>query len=143
MNNPRGVAVDTNPASPSYGDLYVADGNNNRIDKFGPDGSFLLAWGYGVADGVSEELQVCGPAAEPPSGRCFSTNFNPANGGNGENNLAPESVAVDPVSHDVYVVEVEHELTRASIARFTPSGKLVSRLGPDVAYSGPGEHRRR
>jgi DNA-binding beta-propeller fold protein YncE len=36
---PEGIAVD------GAGNVYVADGNHNRIEKFGPAGNFLLAWG--------------------------------------------------------------------------------------------------
>jgi DNA-binding beta-propeller fold protein YncE len=41
--NPLGVAVD-----PSSGDVYVADFSNSRIEKFGPAGEFLLAFGKEV-----------------------------------------------------------------------------------------------
>ena len=36
-----------------------------------PKGSFELAWGAGVADGKSEALQRCGPAAGNLTSRCF------------------------------------------------------------------------
>ena len=39
------VAVD------SAGDVYVIDAGNHRIQKFGPDGGFLRAWGGGVVSG--------------------------------------------------------------------------------------------
>ena len=28
--------------------------NNERVEKFGPEGEFLFAWGWGVADGHTE-----------------------------------------------------------------------------------------
>ncbi len=40
-------------------DVYVADTGNHRIAEFESDGSFLRAWGWGVADGISNELQTC------------------------------------------------------------------------------------
>jgi DNA-binding beta-propeller fold protein YncE len=58
----RGIAVDN-----ENGRLYVADRNNNRIDVFEEDGDFLLAFGWGVADGTTNALQSCGPAAIPPT----------------------------------------------------------------------------
>ncbi|MBM4416744.1 MAG: hypothetical protein FJ033_00275 [Chloroflexi bacterium] len=39
FDQPRGVAADRE------GNIYVADTVNHRIQKFGPDGKFLLAWG--------------------------------------------------------------------------------------------------
>ena len=66
-----GVAVDD-----SNGELYVADpgslyAENFRIAKFNREGKFQLAWGWGVADGKSQELQVCGPGSGRSSPRCF------------------------------------------------------------------------
>jgi len=40
FNHPRGLAVD-----PNTGHLYVADTGNNRIEEFGPNGSFAFQWG--------------------------------------------------------------------------------------------------
>ncbi len=122
VNNPYGVAVEH-----ASGDLYVAEAANFRVSKFDSAGDFQLAWGYGVADGVSEELQVCGPATE--ARRCFATNF--VQGGNPDNNLRAESVAVDndpasPSYRDVYVSDSHR------VSRFTPSGDLVFMVGRNV-----------
>ena len=43
------IAVDNDPASPSHHDVYVLDGR--RVQKFGPEGHFLLTWGGGVITG--------------------------------------------------------------------------------------------
>ena len=46
LNNPNGVAVD------SLGNVYVADSNNYRIQKFTSEGVFLAKWGSrGSGDG--------------------------------------------------------------------------------------------
>ncbi len=39
FNNPKNIALD------AQGNLYVADSDNNRIEKFDATGKFLLAWG--------------------------------------------------------------------------------------------------
>lgn len=39
FNTPRDVSSD------AEGNIYVADARNNRIQKFGPDGAFVAAWG--------------------------------------------------------------------------------------------------
>jgi hypothetical protein len=58
------IVVDNNPASPSHHDVYVLDqygyvgfgfdkfeGQGYRVEKFDPEGHFLLAWGGGVITG--------------------------------------------------------------------------------------------
>ena len=123
VNNPYGVAVEH-----ASGDFYVAESSNFRVSKFDAEGHFLLAWGYGVADGKSEELQVCGPAVE--TRRCFATN-SARHGGNPDNNLRAESVAVDndpasPSYRDVYVGDSHR------VSKFTPSGQLIFMVGRNV-----------
>jgi DNA-binding beta-propeller fold protein YncE len=39
-------------------EIYVADGQANRVSKFDPNGNFIRAWGMGVKDG-SPKLQIC------------------------------------------------------------------------------------
>jgi hypothetical protein len=39
-------------------EIYVADGQANRVSKFDPSGNFIRAWGMGVKDG-SPKLQIC------------------------------------------------------------------------------------
>ena len=49
--SPTGIARD------SSGDIYIADSNNHRIQKFSPDGAFILEWGsQGTAEGQFESL---------------------------------------------------------------------------------------
>jgi hypothetical protein len=116
VEGPQGTDV-----KQSNGDLYVADEPNHRIDKFDSAGHFLLAWGYGVADGTSEVLQTCGPEASPPTARCFSgTNFFEA--------MFPRDVAVDQASGDVYVADS----VRRRVLKFTSSGQLIFMVGQNV-----------
>ena len=42
-NRPAGIAVDNNPG-PAHGDIYVEDAPNHRVERFGPDGEFILAF---------------------------------------------------------------------------------------------------
>jgi hypothetical protein len=42
---PSAIAVDNDPASPSFHDVYVSDYANNRVEKLGPEGEFKLAFG--------------------------------------------------------------------------------------------------
>ena len=43
------IAVDNDSTSPSHQDIYVVDGR--RIQKFDPEGNFVLTWGAGVISG--------------------------------------------------------------------------------------------
>ncbi|MEX0992770.1 MAG: hypothetical protein WDZ37_02125 [Solirubrobacterales bacterium] len=52
FNNPYGVAAD------SSGNIYVTDASNSRVQKFTPQGTFVSAWGWGVANGAGQ-FQVC------------------------------------------------------------------------------------
>jgi DNA-binding beta-propeller fold protein YncE len=53
MQSPAGVAV-----QPTSGNVYVADTGNDRVDVFGATGSFIEAFGWGVADG-QPRAEVC------------------------------------------------------------------------------------
>jgi hypothetical protein len=44
----NGVAVDNNPPSSSLGDVYVVSEGTVRVEKFDPEGKFLLTFGGGV-----------------------------------------------------------------------------------------------
>jgi DNA-binding beta-propeller fold protein YncE len=53
MQSPQAVAV-----QPTSGNVYVADTGNDRVDVFGASGSFIEAFGWGVADGQAKP-EVC------------------------------------------------------------------------------------
>ena len=139
VRNPEGVAVDASGAGGvEAGTLYVADRNNHRIDRFGPAGDFQLAWGWGVADGMSHELQSCGPAAldsegEPePTKRCFAA-AREAGGATatGPGAVTPGALAVDSEG-DVYVADSSHR----RITKFGPDGEFLFMAGKGVDQGG-------
>jgi DNA-binding beta-propeller fold protein YncE len=41
FSKPEQIAIDNDPASPSYGDVYVGDTGHNAIDKFSPTGKYI------------------------------------------------------------------------------------------------------
>src|SRR5882762_4617017 len=83
--NPTAIAADS-----EAGLLYVADKENNRVDVFKADGSFLRAFGWGVADGTTAALQTCtttcfkGIGGSFPSGTTDNGELSPSAGGAGE-----------------------------------------------------------
>ncbi|MEJ0021441.1 MAG: 6-bladed beta-propeller [Candidatus Doudnabacteria bacterium] len=51
--DPQGIAID------SSNNIYVANIQNNRIEKFDPSGNLLLTFGWGVQDGTTNAFQIC------------------------------------------------------------------------------------
>ncbi len=111
---PQGVAVDN-----ETGRLYVADRGNNRIDVFESDGTFVMAFGWGVDTGASE-FQTCTTAST----------CNPGIAGSGAGQFSsPSWIAVDndttsPSQHDVYVGTDSFR-----VQKFSPAGEFIEALG--------------
>lgn len=123
---PEGVAVDD-----STSDVYVADGQGNRIVKFDQEGNFLEEWGWGVGDGA-RKFERCGPTGEPAFPTCEAKAGLESGEGIGEldNALA---VAIDQATGDVYVYDSD---AQRLIQVFTANGEPV---GSGVARQGEGE----
>ncbi len=120
-DEPAGIAIEQ-----EGGDVYIADRNNNRIDKFDANGKFLLAWGWAVADGSTEALQTC-------TTLCFGGNLPPFKGSGTGQFFRAEGIAIDndplSASHgDVYVVDAENR----RIQKFGPGGEFLLMFGRDV-----------
>jgi hypothetical protein len=119
----RSVAVDQ-----ASGDVYLLDSRNRRIDKFSGEGAFVLAWGWGVADGVTQGLQTCTTSCFAATGR------GPAAGQFGGE---PGGLAVDddPLSasyEDVYVADDSNN----RVEKFSPSGVFLGMFGGEVNEDG-------
>ena len=102
---PRGVAVDTD------GNVYVADGGNNKIRKITPSGEVTTLAGIGTpgtADGPRLEASF----------------------------RSPESVAVDTVGN-VYVADTGNH----KIRKITPSGEVTTLAGSGTRGTADGPPR--
>jgi sugar lactone lactonase YvrE len=122
--NVSGIAVEQ-----ESGDVYVSDTGNERVDKFGPGGEFLFAWGWGVADGHTEAPQTCTTS-------CFTGLFRGGSGAFG----FPQGVAVDndPLSasyRDVYVVDTSN----GRVQKFDPAGNFLLMFGGGVNETTSGD----
>lgn len=112
---PRGIAVEQ-----ENGDVYVVDRNNQRIEKWTGEGTFLLAWGWGVAG--KSELQTC-----------TTTCLRGENGSGAGQLREPEGIAVDnatlSMSHgDVFVLDKGNE----RVEKFGPNGEFILMFGNEV-----------
>ena len=114
---PTGIA-----AEQSTGDVYVVDQNNHRVQKFGPEGRFILTFGGEV--NATTKGNVCAAGEEcdagvPGSGKGA---FEPLSAGN--------IVAVGGARGLVYVGDTER------VEAFEPSG--VWQADVSLASLGPG-----
>ncbi len=127
FNNPNGVAID------ATGNVYVADYLNNRIQKFGPTGNFLLAWGEDVTSAgpgnTGTGPEICTAVVDTCKA---GTLTGPARGGEF---LGPLDVAVDS-SDRIYVAD--QQVNR--IQRFDSSGNFQLAWGKDVIETGPNDN---
>jgi hypothetical protein len=116
FNGPSGIGAG------SAGNVYVADANNNRIQKFDSAGNFQLTWGKDVNTGGPTGFEACSLAIACKAGV--------AGGLGGELNI-PVGVAADSTS-GVYVVDYGN--TR--IQKFDASGNFDRAWGKDVDTGG-------
>ncbi len=115
-----GIAVDSDPSSLSVGDVYVQDAENHRVEKFGPNGEFLLAWGWGVANGEAK-LETCGPQASPATATCEEGSEGSEPGQFGNLRAAPRSLTVSP-SGSVYAGDEDR------VQEFSAAGALTAEV---------------
>lgn len=115
---PSGLAVD-NSLGLSRGAVYVLDNRNLRVEKFSPEGKFLLAFG-GEVNAVTHG-EVCLSGEECQAGK--------AGTGPGEfEALGRQSIAVDPAG-TVYVGDLER------VQEFNAAGAVVGEVPlPGVGF---------
>jgi sugar lactone lactonase YvrE len=117
FNQPYGIAVDL------AGNVYVADSVNQRVQKFDPTGTFLLAWGWDVDPAGGTGFEVCTTSCKNGSLGSGAGQFS-----------SPYGVAVDRLG-DVYVADRSNN----RIQKFSSSGDFLLAWGWDVnpAAGGP------
>jgi DNA-binding beta-propeller fold protein YncE len=95
------------------GDVYVVDQSNFRVERFDANGSFLGAFGWGVADGSS--------AAETCTSNCQA---GLQGAGDGQFD-GPQGIAVDQSDGSVYVVDANNN----RVEKFDAAGNYLSQFG--------------
>ncbi len=131
LHVPRGVAVDGSARS-SKSDVYVADQDNERIDRFGPTGAFQLAFGVGVNATKVREAGEGKSVSEAEENLCAASSGDTcqkAEAGSGAGQLhGPMSVAVDPVTGEIYV----EDFLNHRIDEYSPEGRFLLTFGGKV-----------
>ncbi|MCP4229089.1 MAG: hypothetical protein GY771_02940 [bacterium] len=135
FDGPYEVAVALN------GNVYVVDGNNNRIQYFTSDGQYLGQWGdYGSSEGQFQQPSGIGVAANGDVYVCewyasrvqyFSAtgDYLGGWGSHGDGFFYPTSVAVSPLNGDVFVAQWD------LVQYFSAEGSFEGNIG---TYGGPG-----
>ncbi len=121
--SPTGLAVNN-----TTGDIYVADGNLNRVQRLSSSGAFISAWGKDVIQSLAPGdtgtgFEVCTVAANCKAG---------TTGGLGGQLNFVAGIAVDQATGNVYVTEQNNR----RISVFTAAGAFVRTFGKDVVASG-------
>jgi hypothetical protein len=140
-SGPWGVAVNADPASPDYGNIYVADQANNRVQELTPSGQFVRMFGREVnetkvnmvnAKGGTptqtevEEENVCTQVEVEAGAKCKAGAFGSEAGALED----PQAVAVDPTTGNVYVTESGSGNDR--VDGFTANGRFILMIGKHV-----------
>lgn len=112
FNAARGIAVNH-----GTGDVYVADGTNNRVQQFTASGEFIRAWGTDVVTGGETGFEICTVAASCKAGTTA--------GGVAGQVAQPMGIAVDQATGAVYVVGN----TNRRVDVFTASGAFAGAFG--------------
>jgi tripartite motif-containing protein 71 len=109
-------------ATDAAGNVYVADGSNQRIQKYDSFGNWERAWGRDVVAGGGTGFEVCTVAASCKQGVV---------GGLGGELNNPSGVATDAAGN-VYVIDVQND----RIQKFDSSGNFERAWGKDVDSGG-------
>ena len=137
---PRSAAVNEDASSPMFGDVYISDGQNHRVQVLTSSGQFVSMFGWDVdqtkveTSGASQaERNVCTAESkdvcEPGVGGSAPGQFGTS---------GPGSIAVDPGTGDVYVEDTsEGEIggkyaVGERVQEFTSGGHLMLEIGNEV-----------
>jgi hypothetical protein len=128
----EGVAVNDDPTSPQYHDLYVTDFLTHRVQIMNGDGQFVSMFGWEVdetkdkeAGATQEEKNVCTAASHDT---CKPGVPGTAAGQFSE----PISVTIDPAGGEVYVAESNSSGER--VQEFTAEGRFLGEVGNETFH---------
>jgi hypothetical protein len=113
------------------GNVWVADGNNNRLDEFSNTNKFIEAVGWGVTNGEAK-LEICTTATGCKRGHEEEYLEEETQDGEME---GPQGIAIDQGTGNIYVDDEP-----GWVEEFTASGAFVRRFGGKGLAPGQLEH---
>jgi hypothetical protein len=127
---PDSVAVDNDPASTAYHDVYVYDGANRRVQRFHPGGEFVLSFGT-AGFGAGQFDREDNPLALGPGGVVYV-------GGQNANNAAGQSRVqeFEPTGAFVKQILLKRDKCDASETETGPVASFGRVLGLGVDSAG-------
>jgi hypothetical protein len=137
LSNPRSVAVDASPASPSKGDIYVTDPENHRVEKLDSEGHFILMFGKEVNKTKIEE-------GKPEAERNVCTLASGDECKAGVAGTSPGAftealyLAVDPSSGPSAGAVYVADRPTGTVTKLGPSGEVISSWGANGQMDGSG-----
>jgi hypothetical protein len=122
LRSPYAIAVDSDPLSLFYHDVYVSDPLESRVDVYAPSGEFLLMFGGEVDKGPHHPGDVCKAAYIAEGDACSS-----GTSGSGPGRFTrPNGSEALPLAFDstgdVWVGDV------GRLERFSPEGEFISEV---------------
>jgi DNA-binding beta-propeller fold protein YncE len=139
FDSPEGIAVD------SSGSVYVADSDNNRVQKFSSDGTFITKWGssgtadgqFGGPEGIAVDSSGSVYVADRGNDRVqkfdsdgtFITKWGSSGTADGQfggpYGIGPNAVAVDSKTGNVYVADPGND----RVQKFDSNGTFITKWG--------------
>jgi len=114
FSTPKGIAVD-NSAGLTHGDVYVQDTLNNRVERFGPNGEFILTFGGGVNKSAQEKGETANEDVCPVNPGDVCQTGTSGSGPSQFEAFGRNGIAVGP-GGTVYVADL------GRVQKFAPSG---------------------
>ena len=136
FDNPHGIALDAS------GNIYVADANNHRIQKFSADGRFIAKWGsYGFGDGQFHYTNsICidtngdiyvSESGNNPRIQKFNADGQFITKWGSDEQFVPYGIAVD-AGNNVYAASN----TSPRIQKFNSNGQFITKWGSSGSGDG-------
>jgi len=128
---PESIAIDKDPASPSYGDVYVAGFRAGTIDKFTATGEFLLQLSVGEIAGIATD----------PSGNVWVTSYERTTVTEFSNEAKNALLTSLPVEGFAFGIAVDSEddfyIPYAGITKYSKLGTGIAGVCGSESCQGP------